>query len=229
MRLSRRVRHRARKIAGMHQMIELHPRPDTLGVLGLPAIPYPVALPVFQAAVANDAELPLGDMLHGLQLRAAHGEDWQRLEPAMARLSELIAGDDARTHVTVAGEGWALEIGPVRAHADLVALRRAGTLLAVLADGGDGALRLSAFRPLDGAAIALVLDLARTGGAGPWARTCDAAAACQAVVDDATPLLVRHPAGAPDPRAEGPDAAVARTPACVAAELCTWHMQRARA
>ena len=72
-------------------MIELHPQPDALGVLGLPAIPYPVALPVFQAAVANDGELPLADMLHGLQLRAAHGADWQRLEAAMERLSELIA------------------------------------------------------------------------------------------------------------------------------------------
>ena len=43
----------------MHQMIELHPKAAALDVLGLPAIPYPVALPAFQAAVATAGELPL--------------------------------------------------------------------------------------------------------------------------------------------------------------------------
>src|SRR5690606_34715683 len=92
----------------MHQMIELHPRPDALDLLGLPAIPYPVALPAFQSAVANDGDLPLVDMLRGLQRRAAAPDaDWQRLAPAMARLAELIAGDDASaSNSRVRAGGW---------------------------------------------------------------------------------------------------------------------------
>lgn len=225
----------------MHQMIELHPRPDALDVLGLPAIPYPVALPVFQAAVANDGELPLAEMLHGLQLRAAHGPDWQRLEPAMARLSELIAGDDHRASLVVSGADWGLEIGPIAATVDCVVLRRGESLLAALRGRGDGGLRLAAYRPLDGSAIALLLDLAahREGtGAGArdaWQGAC-AAAACASrhtPDDDLTPWLQRLPDGLraeqPAPGNPLPGAPALRRPACVAAELSTWDGLRARA
>ena len=209
-------------------MIELHPQADALGVLGLPAIPYPVALPVFQAAVANDGELPLADMLHGLQLRAAHGADWQRLEAAMERLSELIAGDDARPLITARGEDWWIEIGPVDAAAECISMRRGDSLLALLANRGDGRLRLAAFRPLDGSAIATLLALSRIDGddgaasaAQAWARaraTADASGATPD--DDTTPFLVHQPA------ADVGDAR-ARRPACVAAELSTWDALRA--
>ena len=217
-------------------MIELHPQPDALGVLGLPAIPYPVALPVFQAAVANDGELPLADMLHGLQLRAAHGADWQRLEAAMERLCELIAGDDARPLVTARGDDWWLEIGPVDTAADCIALRRGDRLLAVLADRGDGRLRLAGVHPLDGSAIALLLSLARIDSDGAasarqaWWRACAVAdASAGAPADDVTPFLQRMPAGLDAAVAGGehalPEAGV-RKPACVAAELATWDTLR---
>lgn len=221
-------------------MIELHPAADALDVLGLPAIPYPVALPVFQAAVANDGELPLADMLHGLQLRAAHGADWQRLEPAMARLSELIAGEDARAHVEASGDGWCLHLGPVGRSIESVALCRGDSLLALLAGRDDGGLRLSACRPLDGSAIALILDLARVGapsGAAAqdaWARTLAAArAAPRPPEDDSTPFLVYLPQGSAAADAAPDEAGTSgtpepRRPACVAAELATWDTLRAR-
>src|SRR5690606_31133801 len=118
----------------MHQMIELHPRPDALDLLGLPAIPYPVALPAFQSAVANDGELPLVDMLRGLQRRAAAPDaDWQRLAPAMARLAELIAGDDARERIELAGEGWWLELAGAGMDAPALTLQRDGVVLAAIA------------------------------------------------------------------------------------------------
>lgn len=218
-------------------MIELHPQADALGVLGLPAIPYPVALPVFQAAVANDGELPLADMLHGLQLRAAHGADWQRLETAMERLSELIAGDDARTVVTARGDDWWLEIGPVDTTSDCIALHRGDSLLALIADRGDGRLRLAGVHPLDGSAIALLLAVARIGsddGAASateaWARACAIAdAPAGAPADDVTPFLVRMPAGldAAATATPGPGETGVRRPACVAAELETWDTLRA--
>lgn len=224
-------------------MIELHPAADALDVLGLPAIPYPVALPVFQAAVANDGELPLADMLHGLQLRAAHGADWQRLEPAMARLSELIAGEDARARVEARGEDWQLELGLLDRAKEAVALQRGGCLLAVLASRGDGGLRVTAFRPLDGSALALLLDLARMpddgeGGfgntRGAWARARAAALATpQPPADDLTPFLVHLPHGtrfddASTLAGDGDEALAARRPACVAAELATWDALRHR-
>lgn len=147
----------------MHQMIELHPKPDALRGLGLPAIPYPVALQTFQAAVANDGELPLADMLHGLQLRAAvPGAKWRPLVPAMARLAELLAPDDAAACISAAGEDWWLEIGPVDLRAPLVALRRGGTLVAVACDRGDGRLRVATWQPLDARSADLLMDFAAT-------------------------------------------------------------------
>ena len=188
----------------MHQMIELHPRPDALIGLGLPAIPYPVALQTFQAAVANDGELPLADMLRGLQLRAAAPDArWQPMVPAMARLAELLAeGSDAAT--AVAGdEHWRLEIGAVDLLGPVVALRRGDALLASIADRGDGGLRVATWQPLDARTADMLMDFATTGPArgddqglarSPWDRIRAAAddGACQR---EGHRALAWHPAG----------------------------------
>lgn len=215
----------------MHQMIELHPKADALDVLGLPAIPYPVALPAFQAAVANDGELPLADMLHGLQLRAADPAARERLEPAMARLSELLAPGDEAVTARVRGADWELELGPLDPRAEAVALQRGDTLLAALADRGDGGLRLAAWRPLDAALITLLTGLARparTGAAGEtaWQRACATAAGegtgfvrwAQGIGVDAAGKLDE----ALHAQAEAPP----RRPACVAAEIDAWRQRR---
>ena len=191
-------------IRAMHQMIELHPKADALDVLGLPAIPYPVALPAFQAAVANDGDLPLADMLRGLQLRAADADiDWRRLEPAMARLSELLAGDDERDTVMLAGDGWRLEAGATAASAPLLTLQRDGDVVAAAARSPD-CLHVTAYRPLDAGAIAILLRLAsgQADGASGTHRLlpCDAT----------------QPSAAADAAGHLP---AARRAACVAAEI----------
>src|SRR5690606_26154644 len=127
-----------RTMAAMDPMIELHPPADALDGLGLPAIPYPVALPVFQSAVANDGgPLPLADMLRGLQLRATDARvDWHRVEPAMSRLAELLAGDDSRERVALSGDGWRLEVTGDANARHAVVLQRGACRIAAL-----GALR----------------------------------------------------------------------------------------
>ncbi|MBJ6982759.1 hypothetical protein [Luteimonas sp. MC1572] len=158
----------------MQPMIELHPRADALRGLGLPAIPYPVALPAFKAAVANDGALPLADMLHGLQLRAAHANaNHDRLEPAMARLAELLAADDGGDVTIAAGDHWWLEVGPVDLDGPVVTVQRGDSLLAALTPRSDGRLRVAAYRPLDARAAGLLLAFAAGNG---WQRALDAAA-----------------------------------------------------
>ncbi|MEN1939698.1 hypothetical protein WCE41_02670 [Luteimonas sp. MJ246] len=210
----------------MHQMIELHPTADALTGLGLPAIPYPVALPAFQAAVANDGALPLADMLHGLQLRAARDTaDWQAMEPAMARLAELLAPDDAR-ECTAEGEDWWIEIGPVDIDGAIVALQRDDTLLATVTQRGDGRLRMAAYRPLDGRSIELLVGLARGE-----ARLADVP--LHATTDAGLSVLSRWDAD-PGPGSGGhtlpawraQPALPTRRPACVLAEFGTWDLLR---
>lgn len=219
----------------MHQMIELHPKADALDTLGLPSIPYPVALPAFQAAVANDGELPLTDMLHGLQLRAAAVGDWERLEPAMARLAELLAADDARETVHARGEDWWLEVGPVPPGAEVIILRRGESLLAAVTDRGDGRLRVATWHPMDARTIELLLGLAcvpqaAAGGEArsSWACAVDAASGpLQAVADGEDQTRLAHLYhGADDSVVPGVRAAMeqpARRPATVAAEIATWQ------
>lgn len=196
----------------MHQMIELHPKPDALDVLGLPAIPYPVALPVFQAAVANDGEPPLADMLLGLQLRAADANvDWQRMEPAMARLAELLAGDDMRERIPLECAPW-LEVAPVDLDRAVLALMRGDLTLAALSFDA-GRWQVAASRPLDAGALRLLRALPRDFAADGSLSTC---ADADPAADPGAACLVRWSPGL------GVDVPATRRAACVAAEIRTF-------
>lgn len=216
----------------MHQLIELHPKAHALDVLGLPAIPYPVALPVFQAAVANDGELPLADMLRGLQVRASATTTWERLEPAMAQLAELLAPDDARDTAIARGDDWSLEIGPVDPDGELIAVQRGESLLAAIADRGDGRLRVAAWRPLDALTIGLLVELGAMPG--NWARAQEAAAAHARQAMDGHQAHLSHwrrgigisDDGGSLPELRRQAALPTRRAACVAAEIDTWSTLR---
>jgi len=62
-------------------------------------------------------------MLHGLHQRSRDGEaEWQQLEPAVDRLAELLAPDEAHDVVSAAGDhGW-IEVGPVDLGGKLVTI-----------------------------------------------------------------------------------------------------------
>ena len=81
----------------MQKLADRHLKPQALTRFGLPDIPYPVPAASLQAAVSDDGELPLAVMRADLQQRSRDGEaSWQASEPAMDRLAELLALDDAR-------------------------------------------------------------------------------------------------------------------------------------
>ena len=92
----------------------MHLKPEALARYGLPDIAYPIASADLQSALTGGGELPLAMMLHGLQEVARDGEtDWKHLEPAMSRLSELLAPEDERDVISAAGDTLWIEIGPV--------------------------------------------------------------------------------------------------------------------
>ena len=105
----------------MQDFAELHLKPETLARYGLPDIPYPVPATDLKSALLDKGDLPLAVMLHGLQQRSRDGEaEWQQVEPAMDRLAELLAPDDARDVISAAGDHWWLEVGPVDLGGQLV-------------------------------------------------------------------------------------------------------------
>ena len=128
----------------------MHLKPEALARYGLPDIAYPIASADLQAALTGGGELPLAIMLHGLQEVARDGEiDWKHLEPAMSRLSELLAPEDERDVISAAGENWWIEIGPVDLGGKLVTVQRGNDLIAAITPRDDGRLRVAVFRPLD--------------------------------------------------------------------------------
>lgn len=128
---------------------------------GLPDITYPLAFEPLQQAVVSGGELPFAAMLCALQAQAATAADWEALEPALEHLAELLAPEDARELVTVAGDDWWLELGAVDQDACLVTIQRGDRLLAAIAPRADGRLRVAVYRPLDGRSIGTLIALSR--------------------------------------------------------------------
>lgn len=139
---------------------ELHLKPSTLELYGLPDIPYPIPVDDLESVLLNDQELPLAVILHGLQQRSRDGEaQWQQIEPAVDRLAGLLAPDDARQVITAAGDTWWLEVGAVDLGAKLVTIQRGGALIAAITPREDGRLRVAVFRPLDGKSAEYLIGL----------------------------------------------------------------------
>lgn len=142
--------------------VELVLKPEALERYGLPVMAYPLLSQAFLEAIGGDGELPLPDMLFGLQNKSARDcPDWQSLEPAMARLAELIAPDDGRDIISAASDEWWLEIGPVALDGPVIAIQRKDELVAALACREDGRLRAAAFRPLDARIIGTLMSLSQ--------------------------------------------------------------------
>ncbi len=129
---------------------ELHLTPQALQQYGLPDIAYPIRTQSLQQAMANQSNLPLAELLFGLQERCRDGDaDWQKLELVIDHLARQVAPDDGRETVTAAGDNWWIEIGPVDLNAKLVTIQRGDFLIAAISRRDDGRLRVSVYRPLD--------------------------------------------------------------------------------
>lgn len=128
----------------------MHLKVSVLSRYSLPDIAYPMADTDLQAILTADEELPLARLLHSLQTVSSDGEtDWKYLEPAMSRLSELLAPEHEHNVISAAGDTWWIEIGPVDLGAELVAVQRGNDLIAAITPRDDGRLRAAVFRPLD--------------------------------------------------------------------------------
>ena len=81
---------------GPREFIEMHWKAEWLREYGLPDIGYP--MPNATGEVLNaEGEIGFAQILFWLQdFSAERREEWQKLEPAMQRLTELLAPDDSR-------------------------------------------------------------------------------------------------------------------------------------
>jgi hypothetical protein len=142
----------------MEKYTHLILKPSLLSRYGLPCIPYPFAIERF--AAHPDQDLPIADMLYGLQQCSSDGDaNWQEMEPAMERLVQLLTPEDTRPLIAAAGDTWWLEIGPVDLDSQLVAIQRGEKLIAAIIPREDGRLRIAVFRPLDSKSAEYLIGL----------------------------------------------------------------------
>ena len=139
---------------------ELRLKPEALARYGLPDIFYPVPVDLIGEVMDNSGELPFAELLYALQLHSAPGTaEWEKLEPGLARLAELLTPDDERANVAAAADEWWLEIGPVDLDGPIVTIQRRDKLIAAISSREDGRLRAATYRPLDAKSASTLVNL----------------------------------------------------------------------
>ncbi len=143
----------------MQNFVELKLKQDVLERYGLPDILYPVHIDLLEV-VAGGGNMPLAALLYGLQQRSREaGHDWKQFDAALERLTTLVAPVDDREVISVSGDNWWLEIGPVDLDCKLVTIQRGEELIAAIIPREDSRLRVAAFRPLDAKSLVYLIEL----------------------------------------------------------------------
>lgn len=146
----------------MPELFEIEVPNETLHALGLPEMRYPVRAAAL--ATIDTATPPLAEILFGLQCASAGDErGWPQLEPAMARLAQLLA---PHTHKgfsqELSGPNWWLRLGGVDLTTTVVTVQRGNELIAALQPTRDGRLCVSTYRPLDAKSAEYLTALGQT-------------------------------------------------------------------
>jgi hypothetical protein len=77
----------------------------------------------------------------------------------MSRLAELLAPEAHHEILTVAGENWTLELGPINLDTKIVTVQRQNLLIAAINPTKDGRLRVATYRPLDAKSASSLIAL----------------------------------------------------------------------
>lgn len=133
---------------------------EMLAKFELPDLEYPVPAKSFEM-IASTGDVEFEDMLYWLQdYSSKHPKEWLECEPAIIRLSELIAPHEKDPdNLVVEGDNWSLLFGHVDLTREIVTIQRAGHLIAAIQNAGNGRLLVSAYRPLDSKAASYLTSL----------------------------------------------------------------------
>ena len=138
----------------MREFIEMHWKAEWLREYGLPDIGYPMPSDATGEVLNAEGKIGFAQILFWLQdFSAERREEWQELEPAMQRLTELLAPDDSREVLNAQGDTWYLELGPVNLSSIIITIQRRDYLIAAISPRQDFRLRVAAYHPLDAKTI----------------------------------------------------------------------------
>lgn len=145
----------------MTEFIKIKWASEKLAKIGLLDVEYPVPVGDFERFVAGD-EFQLDFLLYWFQEYSANSpKDWMDCEPAILRLSELLApSEENRESLIISGDNWKLQIGSVDLTKEIVTIQRGNYLIAAIQNFGDGRLVVSVYRSLDSKSANYFISLA---------------------------------------------------------------------
>jgi hypothetical protein len=139
-------------------------KPAALQEAGLPDIEYPVSAQALDDILSSGGQIDFAQQLYWIQAYSHEADDWESLEPASLRLTELLAPPDNREVLTAKGEDWFLEFGPVDLTRHIITIHRKATVLAAIAPREDFRLRVMLFRPLDAHSLGYLTGIGQIPG-----------------------------------------------------------------
>jgi hypothetical protein len=144
----------------VQNFVDIRLKQEALARYGLPDIAYAIPANSLEQGVSAPGELPWAMLLYGLQQRSRDaGKDWKPFLTALDRLANLVAPDDSRGVITVSGDTWWLEVGPVDLNGKLVTVQRGDDLVAAIVPREDGRLRVATYLPLDAKSAEYLIEL----------------------------------------------------------------------
>lgn len=105
--------------------------------------------------------MPFAWLLKWMADYADDAPDWQKFTEAQLRLAARCATPDEHTFGTVQGDDWRIDLGDINVQAPAIGLHKGESLLAVIQKSNAGRLRVTAWQPLDGRSLSMLLAMAR--------------------------------------------------------------------
>lgn len=134
----------------MTKFAKMRWKPEKLKTRGLPDCDYPIPADLLPEIIISGEMILPEYLLCWMQAYSSTlSEGWNELEPPMSALIEILAHDHTKMEMSVEGDDWALQLGPVDLTKKIVTIQRGGRVLAALNPLEDESLRLSIYAPLD--------------------------------------------------------------------------------
>jgi hypothetical protein len=138
-------------------------KPDALAARGLPLVEYPVPIGALDAVLGGGGDIDASQFLQWIQEYIAHQDaPWRDYNDAMLAILSGYADPDAPDVIDAIGDKWSLVCGDVDLDGPVVSFLRDGELLANATRNDDGRLRISSYKPLDGAAISNIITVSES-------------------------------------------------------------------
>ena len=138
-------------------------KPEFLAKWGLPFIEYPILQTAFESAIEKqDHKLDFGNMLYWLQeYSALLDKGWEKLEPAILKLAELIAPEDVDQIAHIHTPDFYINAQKRDLSLELIGIHRGNQVLAIIRPVPEQKIGIMVFHALDAKAIRYLMNLAR--------------------------------------------------------------------